>query len=244
MSRRPLLAALALAAIGVAVYLSGARTGSRRGEHGNKSSWSGGCSRGTAPAEQASASEREAASAPDKTTRDAERRARMRERLRERLGDRYPKKIAQRKRAPTPEPPAQGTQPAAPPSPAATSDAPKIEPKYIQERVRQDFFPLARECYAEVLKRKPGLAGKVVLEFTIVGDEKIGGIVEDSIVGEDSTLVDDEFETCMSESMMAMAFPPPKGGGTVTVTYPLVFSPRDDGDGGPPPDAGASDAGG
>jgi hypothetical protein len=33
---------------------------------------------------------------------------------------------------------------------------------------------------------------------------------------------------CMRESFLSVTFPPPRGGGFVTVKYPVVFSPDDD----------------
>ena len=43
-----------------------------------------------------------------------------------------------------------------------------------------------------------------------------------------STLRDPEFIDCMRQSFLSVTFPPPEGGGMVTVEYPIVFSPGDD----------------
>lgn len=241
MDRRVVVGSIAAVAVGAAVYFSMAGGRARRGSGSSDSRVTSGCARSDGADGDSSA--RRAARIPEKTVRDAELRSETRERLRERLGASYPtaKPVARRPRA------SAQAAPPPPPEPAGASTGPRIEPKYIQERVREDFFPLARQCYEDALRRKPGVAGKVLLKFTIVGDEKIGGIVEESSIGEESTLRDDEFDTCMSESMMSMTFPPPKGGGTVTVTYPIDFSPGDDeSDGGAAqasPDAGAEKSG-
>jgi hypothetical protein len=103
----------------------------------------------------------------------------------------------------------------------------RIEPNYIQQRVREDFFPLARQCYADGMAGNPALAGSVVFAFNIVGDEKTGGIVEAVDVLNTSTLRDPDVIDCMRQSFLGISFPPPAGGGEVTVIYPIVFDPGD-----------------
>ena len=113
----------------------------------------------------------------------------------------------------------------------------KYNPDYIRATFREDMFPILRSCYEGALKRRPDLAGKLVLSFTIVGDHDVGGVIEDADVEDDSTLKDDDMETCVKESLMTLTFDkPPSGGGYVTVRYPVAFTPGDK----PPPD----DAGG
>jgi hypothetical protein len=100
-----------------------------------------------------------------------------------------------------------------------------IDPAYVQERIREDFVPLAKQCYDAALERDAAGAGKLVMSFNIVGDDDVGGIVESADSTEDSTLTDPELLYCMRESMLSMTFEPPKNGGSVTVVYPFVFSP-------------------
>lgn len=111
-------------------------------------------------------------------------------------------------------------------APPPRDDRP-LDKEYIQERVREDFFPMAKQCYEELLARKPSAAGRFVVKFKIVGDEKVGGVVDEAEVDPSSTLVDEKMSTCLRESMLAMAFKPPHKGGSVTVTYPIQFSPGD-----------------
>jgi hypothetical protein len=121
--------------------------------------------------------------------------------------------------------------PDTPPWPEGSSfdGGPGIEPKYIQQAVRSDFFPLARKCYADM--NAPDAGGTVVLAFDIVGNANIGGIVEQVDVLSKSTLVDPGFVDCMRQSFLSVSFPPPAGGGMVEVEYPIIFSPGDeDGD--------------
>jgi hypothetical protein len=106
-----------------------------------------------------------------------------------------------------------------------------IEPEYIQDSVRQQFFPVANKCYVDALATNPKLAGQIDLWFVIVGDKNIGGIVESVDVLNKSTLRDPDVIECLRESFLGVTFPPPKGGGAVTVEYPIIFS-NDDDDGG------------
>jgi hypothetical protein len=134
-----------------------------------------------------------------------------------------------------PDPPARKAE--AKPAPRDDGDRPRghYDAEYIRANFREDMFPLIKSCYEGALKRKPELAGKLVLGFTIVGDQDVGGVVEDADIEDDSTLKDDDMETCVRESLMTLTFDkPPGGGGYVTVRYPLAFSPGPD----PESDAG------
>ena len=113
------------------------------------------------------------------------------------------------------------------PAPTAP-DGGAMDPKYIQEVVRGDFFPMAEKCYEELLTRKKGAKGRVEMSFTIVADEKLGGILEDVVADHgDGGLADEKMTTCMRESMASLAFRPPAHGGYVTVVYPIEFAPDD-----------------
>ena len=113
--------------------------------------------------------------------------------------------------------------------PAPTgSDGGRMDPNYIQEVVRGEFFPMASKCYEELLTRKKGAKGRVEMSFTIVADEKLGGILEDvEADNKDGGLADEKMTTCMRESMASLAFRPPAHGGYVTVVYPIEFAPDD-----------------
>jgi len=111
--------------------------------------------------------------------------------------------------------------------PAPTGDGGQgMEPSYIQEVVRTEFFPMAKACYGELLSRKDA-GGRIEMSFTIVADERLGGIVEDVNVGTDGGIADDKMTTCMRESMSTLAFRPPARGGMVTVVYPIAFANED-----------------
>ena len=133
----------------------------------------------------------------------------------------------------SPPPPTTGNSlvASAPPLGDPPGDAGSLSPAYIRERVRGDFFPLAGDCYAEALKKEPTLRGRLVVHFVIVGDEKVGGVVESVQVKDESTLKDPVLLECMRESLLSVTFKPPENGGWVSVTYPIEFAPEDD-DGG------------
>lgn len=116
------------------------------------------------------------------------------------------------------------------PSPSATEEIPigAYDPDYIRSHFREDMFPLLKSCYEGALKRRPALAGKLALKFTIVGDPQVGGVVDTAEFADESDLKDSEMETCVRESLMTLTFDKqPSGSGKVDVVYPVLFSPGD-----------------
>lgn len=108
---------------------------------------------------------------------------------------------------------------------------PRVDPKYIQKRVREDLFPLALGCYTDALKRSPRLAGRLNVYFRVMGDHKVGGVVDEVKLVDGTTIDDPEMQTCVRESMMSVSFDAPPQDGALTVVYPIEFSPDDpDGD--------------
>jgi hypothetical protein len=112
--------------------------------------------------------------------------------------------------------------------PAGVGPTRNLTKDYIEERIHNDFFPLARACYESALVRLPGLRGRLAIDFLILGDAKVGGIVEQAKIDETSEITDPEFATCMRESMLSMVFDAPENDGWVSVTYPIVFAPGDE----------------
>ncbi|HLT38258.1 MAG TPA: AgmX/PglI C-terminal domain-containing protein [Enhygromyxa sp.] len=122
-------------------------------------------------------------------------------------------------------------KPAAPgsaaPSQSAAELLPTLDPSYVREAVREQLVPVAVDCYNTVLTKQDEKAGgKLVLEFTIIGVEEVGGVVEEAEIAEESTLDNEFLRECLRESLMAVTFDPPPDGGRVTVTYPLTFEPE------------------
>jgi len=120
--------------------------------------------------------------------------------------------------------PSASARPFLPLPPADAGLSAGFSKEYIQQRIREDLFPLAKECYTNALAKTPGLAGKLVVSFRILGDRKVGGVVDDVEVTDDSTLEDEDMRTCVRESMMSVSFDPPPNDGEVTVRYPIIFS--------------------
>lgn len=110
-----------------------------------------------------------------------------------------------------PIPPPAGSFPSMPVLGTWDGGDPRVDPSYIQKRVREDLFPLARNCYADALKRNPKAAGRLSVSFRIIGDRKVGGVVDDAKMTEDTTLDDAEMQTCVRESMMSVSFDAPPG---------------------------------
>jgi len=74
-------------------------------------------------------------------------------------------------------------------------------------------------CYEKQLRSTPGLAGKVVLEWTIGTDGRVK-VVKSS----NSTLKSADAINCMSQKVKTWVFPAPRGAGSVIVTYPFIFN--------------------
>jgi hypothetical protein len=110
-----------------------------------------------------------------------------------------------------------------------TGDGGGVLGAYIRDRVHEDLFPLAKDCYERALTKNPKLAGRLVVSFTIVGDRRVGGVVDSAEIDDSSDLGDPEVSECVKESMMSVAFDAPPEG-RVTVTYPIVFSPGEEPD--------------
>jgi hypothetical protein len=127
-----------------------------------------------------------------------------------------------------PAAPVEAGFPTMPQLPALDGGGARVDPQYIKDRIHEDLFPLARGCYADALKRDPKVAGKLVLSFSILGDPKIGGVVDKAKLLDDTTIADPELQTCVRESLMSVSFAAPPGDGEVSVVYPIVFSPEDD----------------
>jgi hypothetical protein len=106
---------------------------------------------------------------------------------------------------------------------ASDAESPLIS--YVRHVMRDDYVPLARQCYDAMLERSPRIKGRISAFLVIVGDPRVGGVVESvAIDDEQTTLVDPEFRTCIRESLMSIAFDAPPGG-RLTVGYPLEFAP-------------------
>ena len=68
--------------------------------------------------------------------------------------------------------------------------------------------------------KDPKLAGKLVVKFVIAPDGTVSSATTKS-----TTMNNSSVESCINSRFMRFQFPEPKNGGSVTVSYPFVFSP-------------------
>jgi hypothetical protein len=107
---------------------------------------------------------------------------------------------------------------AAGPGPSESRDPGRLPPDVIQGVVRSHFGAY-RDCYEAGLLRNPAMKGTVRVSFTIERDGSVS-----HATGEGSDLPDAEVVRCVVDGMGTATFPPPDDG-TVTVIYPIQFSP-------------------
>jgi len=98
----------------------------------------------------------------------------------------------------------------------------RLPPEVIQHIVRQSYGKF-RHCYEEGLRRNRNLEGMVSTRFIIERDGRVGAI---SLAR--ATLPDPVAVKCVLDEYVDITFPPPEGG-SVTVVYPIMFSPSDGG---------------
>ncbi len=96
---------------------------------------------------------------------------------------------------------------------------------YLVEVMNQDLMPLADECYAMALEEQPELAGLLVVDLDIIGEEEIGGVVESVRPGRDNELVQPDLLECVRESILSTTLPPPPEGGRDAISLSLRLSP-------------------
>ncbi|MFP6686021.1 MAG: hypothetical protein VB934_14985 [Polyangiaceae bacterium] len=104
----------------------------------------------------------------------------------------------------------------------------KAYPAKIKAALRE-LVPLLRECYENARQDDAEINGKLVLSYSIGGDDSVGGIVEESEidVGESDELASNEaLVQCVTETIYTIEIEPPPGG-LMQVTYPLQFSSAD-----------------
>ena len=113
-----------------------------------------------------------------------------------------------------------GTAGSAPPPTLPESP---ISKDYIRASVRE-IVPLLTECYETALEKNPALAGNLVVDFTIEGEDDLGGVIGSSTILEDgSDIADAGMRECVQETMYAVKIDAPPDGGVVHVHYPFAF---------------------
>lgn len=97
--------------------------------------------------------------------------------------------------------------------------------EYLVDVMNEDLMPLADECIELARHGEPELAGMLVLDFEIITDEEIGGVVESVAPGQDNEVPNLELMECMRESILATTLPPPDRGGRDAISISLRLSP-------------------
>lgn len=99
-----------------------------------------------------------------------------------------------------------------------------MDPAIIRRYIRRNIAQI-QLCYEQELPGDPKLAGKVTVRFKIGPD---GKVIEASAAGMPPV------DACVAGVISTIEFPPPRGGGIVSVNYPFIFQQSDPG---PPPPA-------
>jgi hypothetical protein len=99
----------------------------------------------------------------------------------------------------------------------ATTVKGRLAPEVIQRVVRQSYGRF-RICYEQGLHRDPKLEGRVSVSFAI---DRAGSV---SNVKADGDLPDKATRDCVASVFFGLSFPKPEGG-SVSVVYPIIFSP-------------------
>ena len=94
----------------------------------------------------------------------------------------------------------------------------------MEEKIYQQFLSsqrkrMVQDCYERELKRDPSLAGKIEIEFTI----GTSGRVDEAFVAS-NRMGSDAVGDCIVSRLKRWRFPKP-GGGSVTVSFPFIFTP-------------------
>jgi hypothetical protein len=87
-------------------------------------------------------------------------------------------------------------------------------------RVVRDHQQEVQACYERALNQSPGLSGKIVMEWEILGHGRVGRVkVQSSSVGNRGVA------DCMSKALKGWIFPEPPTDQIAVVAFPFVFLP-------------------
>ena len=91
--------------------------------------------------------------------------------------------------------------------------------KEVIRRVIRRHINEVKFCYEQQLNARPDLEGRVTVRFIISPT----GAVQNSLV-QDSSLGNQQVESCVAAAVRRWTFPAPDGGGIVIVNYPFMLS--------------------
>ncbi len=108
-------------------------------------------------------------------------------------------------------------------TPTVRMESPQVNGQLDRDiiaRVIREHRREVRACYEQELQSNPNLEGRLLVAFVIAPDGQVAG----SSIRE-SSLNNSAVERCVERRLAQWRFPEPRGGGTVQVNYPFVFSP-------------------
>ncbi len=129
--------------------------------------------------------------------------------------------------APEAEPPAQPLPEEAPP-PGRIGGEPilpdpivlgAIDPRVVDAAIARQRGAINR-CYEDALPQAPGLAGQVLVKFTIAQDGSVSSASTKS-----TSLRNPAVEACLEAQIARARFPPLESGRLALVSYPFGFPP-------------------
>jgi len=91
--------------------------------------------------------------------------------------------------------------------------------KEVVRRVVRLHMNEVKSCYDQELVRKPGLDGRVSVQFVIAANGQVITSVLNS-----TTMNNARVESCVVDAVKRWSFPAPRGGGIVIVQYPFNFT--------------------
>jgi TonB family protein len=93
----------------------------------------------------------------------------------------------------------------------------------IIRRIIRRHINEVRYCYEQELVKRPGLGGRVAVQFTIAAT---GQVIASTL--QSSTLNNARVESCIVQAVRRWEFPKPQGGGIAIVSYPFNLVPGSD----------------
>jgi TonB family protein len=120
---------------------------------------------------------------------------------------------------PPPEEPGAGAPKKKGKKPFEESTADGALPSQVIKKVMMSHMNQIRSCYESKLGKSGMVNSKIVIQFTISPKGSVSSAKVTS-----STLHSSGVEECVLKVVKRMKFPKPKGGGSVTLTYPFIFT--------------------
>lgn len=93
------------------------------------------------------------------------------------------------------------------------------------ETINEDLMPLADECYEQARETDPDLTGMLDINFQVIADEDIGGLVDAVDLGQENEIENQDLVECVRETILSTIFPSPNETGEQGVRLTLRFNP-------------------